>query len=87
MYYETLPIIVSVPGTVELLRTQGFDVFDDIIDHRYDVVLDKQQRWDKIKETIMKFNKRDMYSTYLDNIDRLKENQNRLLWISTKHYV
>ena len=72
-------IVVGLPFVIERLRELGFDVFDDIIDHRYDVVLDKQQRWDKIKETIMKFNKRDMYSTYLDNIDRLKENQNKFL--------
>jgi hypothetical protein len=39
-----IPIIVSSPGYVEFLRTVGFDVFDDIVDHSYDTELDKLTR-------------------------------------------
>lgn len=31
------PLMISVPNTVEKLRNMGFDVFDDIIDHSYDM--------------------------------------------------
>ena len=39
-----IPIIVSSPGYVEFLRTVGFDVFDDLVDHSYDMVADKTVR-------------------------------------------
>lgn len=39
-----LPIIVSSPGYVEFLRNVGFDMFDDIIDHSYDLETDKLKR-------------------------------------------
>jgi hypothetical protein len=29
-------MLIANPGTIEYLRSQGFDVFDDIINHRYD---------------------------------------------------
>ena len=31
-----IPLFVSAPGYVEILRRLGFDVFDDIVDHSYD---------------------------------------------------
>jgi hypothetical protein len=31
------PIVLNVPGTVDYLRRQGFDLFDDIVDHSYDL--------------------------------------------------
>lgn len=31
-----LPLFVTVPGYVEYLRSIGFDMFDDILDHSYD---------------------------------------------------
>lgn len=38
------PIMVAVPGTVQYLRDLGFDMFDDVIDHSYDLVQDSVQR-------------------------------------------
>jgi hypothetical protein len=38
VYGFNLPIILNVPNTVEHLRNQGFDLFDDVIDHSYDTV-------------------------------------------------
>ena len=32
------PIILSFPGTVDYLRNQGYDMFDDIINHGYDTI-------------------------------------------------
>lgn len=39
-----IPIVVSSPGYVEFLRTAGFDVFDDLVDHTYDTTPDKIKR-------------------------------------------
>jgi hypothetical protein len=33
-----IPIIISTPRLVEKLRAQGFDMFDDIVDHSYDTM-------------------------------------------------
>lgn len=33
-----IPVMISTPRLVEKLRMQGFDMFDDIVDHGYDLV-------------------------------------------------
>jgi hypothetical protein len=38
------PIMVSSPDTVDFLRSIGLDMFDDIIDHSYDTILDPAAR-------------------------------------------
>lgn len=38
------PILISTPGTVGFLRHLGFDMFDDVITHRYDHVTDSINR-------------------------------------------
>jgi hypothetical protein len=38
------PILLNVPGTINHLRNQGFDMFDDVIDHRYDLELNHAKR-------------------------------------------
>ena len=43
-----IPIFVSSPGYVDFIRSMGFDVFDDIVDHSYDEVPDKIERLNKL---------------------------------------
>lgn len=38
-----IPIMISTPRLVEKLRLQGFDMFDDIVDHRYDLAPNDQR--------------------------------------------
>lgn len=38
------PIMIAVPGTVAYLRSLGFDMFDDVIDHSYDQITDPVER-------------------------------------------
>jgi len=59
LFYETLPIVVSVPGTVQMLKSQGFDVFDDVVDHSYDNETDHKKRFGMI----------------IDEVKRLKDTQ------------
>lgn len=44
VYGYNLPIIISNAGTVAHLKQIGFDLFDDVIDHSYDKVVDPVQR-------------------------------------------
>ena len=48
---------MSVPGTIEMLKSQGFDVFDDVVDHAYDNETDHKKRFGMI----------------IDEVKRLKE--------------
>lgn len=43
-----LPIWYAVPGLVSRIREQGFDVFDDVIDHSYDNMLNGWERMVKM---------------------------------------
>jgi hypothetical protein len=70
------PIILSNAGTVEYLRVNGFDMFDDIINHDYDLVQDPFQRlWQAIttNQTILQ-NKDLAWHLWHDNKDRLSNN-------------
>jgi hypothetical protein len=44
IYGLNFPILCSNAGTVEHLRTLGFDLFDDVIDHSYDSIQDPIDR-------------------------------------------
>ena len=41
---EHLPLWVAPPGQVKLARQWGFDVFDDLVDHAYDIEADPYLR-------------------------------------------
>lgn len=47
-----LYLTLSGPGTIQLLRNLGFDVFDDILDHSYDVETDLDKRIVKLVNSI-----------------------------------
>ena len=47
-------IIIGNPGSIEFLRTDGFDVFDDIIDHSYDNIIEIPERFEYIKKEIIR---------------------------------
>ena len=47
-------IVISQPYVIEYMRHIGYDVFDDIIDHSYDKILDPKHRMDKIKEELIR---------------------------------
>lgn len=67
-------ILVASPNAIEFLRTLGFDVFDDIIDHSYDVILDTRERIFAVVKEIDRLN-----FIQIPNIDlRLEYNQKLL---------
>jgi hypothetical protein len=44
VYGCNFPIVLGGPGVVNFLRTLGFDMFDDVIDHSYDLISDPLDR-------------------------------------------
>ena len=53
-----IPVWFAVPGTVDEVRKLGFDLFDDIIDHSYDLIGDQDQRRNAICTEIRQIDQR-----------------------------
>jgi hypothetical protein len=53
-----IPIWFAVPGTVAQVRQLGFDLFDDIVDHGYDNILDETERRNAVISQIQDLNNR-----------------------------
>lgn len=71
IYGCCFPILLCSPGTVAFLRSMGLDMFDDIIDHGYDTIVDPTER---LEYAILK--NKDL----LTNNNRTKN-----LWIQNKN--
>ena len=73
-----IPIWFAVPGTVEQVRKLGFDLFDDIIDHSYDTIINEAERINSIvaQLTILnnKFSLEDCQSLRNTLYPRIKSN-------------
>jgi RNA-binding protein YlmH len=52
----------------------GFDVFDDIVDHSYDNIVDQSQRLDAVIEQLHKLSRLDLGSLRLQQKSRLLAN-------------
>jgi hypothetical protein len=71
-------LIIGNPGTVDYLRSQGVDVFDDIIDHKYyDDETDWQARILKVHRLIEDLLEQDLYKINQDTVERRKRNSER----------
>ena len=68
------PIWYAVPGLVEKLREQGFDLFDDIIDHGYDQEQDPWTRMTKVVEEIAQLVSKDTKALRTPYWQRLESN-------------
>jgi len=72
---EQIPIFIAQPKHVELLRTIGYDVFDDVIDHSYDNEYDEGTRMELIIKEIKKTLDKDGKSFYYNNRERFIRNR------------
>lgn len=87
-YNLQFPIILGHQGIVNDLRKMDFDMFDDIIDHSYDLVEqetnrgvegnDLQLKTSIICKELIKLSKLDIHSIYLKNKERFLYNQENL---------
>lgn len=89
--YRQLPIWFAVPGTVQVVRDLGFDVFDDIINHSYDNEQSEDKRLSMVVNELNSFCNR--YPIYeLNNMrnrlwERITNNSNLLTELTMKHAV
>jgi hypothetical protein len=71
-------LVIGNPGTIDYLRTQGVDVFDDIIDHKY---YDNEHNWQsrilKIHELIEDLITQDLYAINQATQERRQQNRTR----------
>jgi len=78
-YYMQLPIFVATDRHVENLRKKfGFDMFDDLIDHSYDLVRNNQKRMKMVFEEIKRLNNNKdlVIEFYKQNKHRFEKNLN-----------
>ena len=68
------PVWYSVPGLVGKLRDAGFDLFDDIIDHSYDLEPDLWIRMSMVVQEIEKLCKQDTVALRQQLWSRLESN-------------
>ena len=52
-----IPLWFAVPGHVKEVRKLGFDMFDDIVDHSYDMIENQQQRFNTVIQQIHKLDR------------------------------
>jgi len=77
-YYYQLPIFVASHHHIKHLKEiYGFDMFEDIIDHSYDNIVDQRDRLFKITEEIKRLNenKESIKEFYKNNYNRFEKNK------------
>jgi hypothetical protein len=82
--WRQLPIWFAAPGHVSKVKSLGFDVFDDIIDHqKYDVIQDPIERMTMILTILKNFLLSNKSTTpqdfYMKIQDRLGKNYDKLI--------
>ena len=78
-YFYQLPIYVASHHHIKHLKEiYGFDMFEDIIDHSYDEVVDHRNRLFRILEEIKRLNenKEKVKDFYKKNYERFERNKN-----------
>ncbi len=68
-------VMIGPVGSLEVLRAQGYRVFDHAIDNSYDKIEDNTQRWFAVKRAIQQIQQQDMYQWYLRCLDNVRHNQ------------
>lgn len=70
-------LIFGNPGAVGHLRDCGVDVFDDIIDHGYDLITDWQDRLHAIHDQLQHLLSQDLKDIYMTTSSRRTNNVNK----------
>jgi len=76
-----MPIWWAVPGLVDSVRKLGFDLFDDVIDHSYDLEHDQDIRMQMLLDEIKRLSVMNLAHIRNTMRDRLAANWNRLAQI------
>jgi hypothetical protein len=70
-------IMVGCVGTIAYLRSLGVDVFDDVIDHTYDLEPDWRKRIELSNNSLRKFLQQDLDTVWNKTYQRRLSNQTR----------
>ena len=75
-YFFQLPVFLSSHGHVGKVRECGFDLFDDLIDHSYDNIIDSKERFNAVINEIKRLhdNKDAVIDFYIKNQSRFEQN-------------
>ncbi len=87
-YYLQIPIFLASPLHVKKIREEfNLDLFDDVIDHSYDLERDHKKRFRMVMDEINRVykNKEKIIDFYRNNKDRLEENRKKT--INLMNYV
>jgi len=68
-------VVVGTPGTLKLLRQNGYRVFDHVMDNSYDTITDNTERWFAIRRLVEDLAGQDMHSWFLKCEPDLRHNQ------------
>jgi hypothetical protein len=70
-------VVVGTAGILEVLRSSGYRVFDNIIDNSYDTIQDPTQRWLRLRSTLedIKRRTRDRKRWWNQSCEDLQYNQ------------
>lgn len=69
-----IPLFIALPNHASVLRKIGFDLFDDIIDYKYDNEFNNLIRMDLVLEELEKLLKMDLVEFYKKNYKRFVNN-------------
>ena len=84
------PIFVAPANTVQCYRDLGFDAFDDIVDHHYDLEYNPEKRLSMIADQInrcTRYSLSDLQALSDQNRDRFQKNLDRFRWLANNHLV
>lgn len=68
-------LMISTPGNLSYLRSQGFETFPELFDESYDHVPDWQQRVQRIITVLLEFDRRSVDQPHV--LEKLRHNQAR----------
>ena len=67
-----IPLLIAAPGMVQVLRSMEFDMFDDIVDHRYDKEDNIYKRCDLVFEELKRLVNMHTISAWLEILKERK---------------
>lgn len=82
-----IPILASLPGSIEKLRELDFDLFDDFVDHSYDKENDHRKRFELSFKELQRLSKLDCVDFYNKNKIRFIKNHNNIYKLKSEAYL
>lgn len=85
---EQVPLWVAAPGQAALARSWGFDLFEDLVDHSYDLVVDPYLRIRMVGDQLEKLCREDigrLQKYKQDHADRFAANRELCFYLRRNH--